>query len=195
MPENDLQQLFARLASPTALTQLVLIAVAALAGVVASHFARGLAARAASCRAARPGRRGLPKAPWSLPPAFTAMVMLLIGRGSLEFTDMTPTLIDIALQLAAALLIVRLALYLLRLALGPHSWVHRWETRLTFILWLLLGFSLLGWFDFVEIQPRRHGPGARQDTVHPVVSCSRESWWSPCSWWPPAWCRAPSRRA
>ena len=45
---------------------------------------------------------------------------------------------------------MRLALYLLRLALGAHRWLHRWETRLTLILWLLLGFSLLGWFDFIE---------------------------------------------
>jgi small-conductance mechanosensitive channel len=149
MPDNDLQQLFARLASPSSLAQLVLIAIAALAGVVASHFARAWHARSPLTGAATWQSRVAEGAVLAAP-AFTALVVLLVGRGLIEFTDMTPALLDVALQLAAALLIVRLALYLLRLALGPHRWLHRWETRLTIILWLLLGFSLLGWFDFIE---------------------------------------------
>jgi len=149
MPDNDLQQLFARLASATVLTQLVLIAVAVLAGLVAGHFARNWYTR-------REAQRGLS---WQTQvtegavvamPAFATIVLLLIGRGLLSFTTVTTTLVDIALQLAAALLLVRLLIYILRLALGPASWVVRWETRLTLVLWLLLGFSLLGWFDFVE---------------------------------------------
>ena len=149
MPDNDLQQLFARLASPYSLAQLVLIAVAALAGVLASHFARAWHARSA-LRDGTSWQSRVAEGAVLAAPAFTALVVLLVGRGLIELTDMTPALLDVALQLAAVLLIVRLALYLLRLALGPNRWVHRWETRLTLILWLLLGFSLLGWFDFVE---------------------------------------------
>ncbi|MEO8308650.1 MAG: mechanosensitive ion channel domain-containing protein [Pseudomonadota bacterium] len=149
MPDNELQQLFARLAAPAALAQLVVIALAALAGVMASHFARAWHARSA-LQAGSSWQARVAEAAVLAAPSFTALVALLVGRGLIELTDMLPTLLDIALQLAAALLIVRLALYLLRLALGPQRWLHRWEIRLTIILWLLLGFSLLGWFDFVE---------------------------------------------
>jgi small-conductance mechanosensitive channel len=149
MPDNDLQQLFARLASPSSLAQLVLIAVAALAGVMASHLARGWHARS-PLRGSSSWHALVAEGAVLAAPSFTALVVLLIGRGLIELTDMTPALLDVALQLAVALLIVRLALYLLRLALGPNRWLHRWESRLTIILWLLLGFSLLGWFDFVE---------------------------------------------
>ena len=149
MPDNDLQLLFARLTSPSALAQLVLIAVAALAGVIASHFARGWQSRS-PLRDVFTWQARVAEGAVLAAPSFSALVVLLIGRGVIELTDMQPGLLDVALQLAAALLIVRLALYLLRLALGAHRWLHRWETRLTIILWLLLGFSLLGWFDFIE---------------------------------------------
>jgi small-conductance mechanosensitive channel len=149
MPDNDLQLLFARLTSPSALAQLVLIAVAALAGVIASNFARAWHARS-PLRDNTSWQARVAEGAVLAAPSFTALVVLLLGRGVVELTDMKPALLDIALQLAAALLIVRLALYTLRLALGPNRWVHRWETRLTIILWLLLGFSLLGWFDFIE---------------------------------------------
>ena len=169
MPENDLQQLFARLASPTVLTQLVLIAVAVLAGLVAGHFARNWYTRREAQRG-RSWQTQVTEGAVVAMPAFATIVLLLIGRGLLGFTTVATTLVDIALQLAAALLLVRLLIYILRLALGPASWVVRWETRLTLVLWLLLGFSLLGWFDFVETQPRRHGPGAGQDAVHALVA-------------------------
>lgn len=166
MPDNELQQLFSRLTSPSTLTQLVLIAVAALAGVIASHFARDWQARS-PLRGGSSWQSRVAEGTVLAAPSFTALVVLLIGRGLVELTDLTLELLDIALQLTAALLIVRLALYLLRLALGPNSWVVRWETRLTLLLWLLLGFSLLGWFDFVESSLDRMDlvPGKAQFTL------------------------------
>ncbi len=149
MPDNDLQLLFARLTSPASLVQLVLIAVAALAGVVASHFARAWHARS-TLRDGISWQARVAEGAVLAAPSFSALVALLIGRGIAGFTNLKPGLLDIALQLAAALLIVRLGLYWLRVALGEHRWLHRWETRLTIILWLLLGFSLLGWLDFIE---------------------------------------------
>jgi small-conductance mechanosensitive channel len=45
---------------------------------------------------------------------------------------------------------VRLGVYLLRVMMGPESWIKAWENRITFVLWLALGFSLVGWLDKVE---------------------------------------------
>ena len=59
-------------------------------------------------------------------------------------------LVDIALQVTAALLAVRIGVHLLAMAMGPRSWVARKELRYTALLWLLLVFALLGWFDVIE---------------------------------------------
>jgi small-conductance mechanosensitive channel len=149
MPENGLQHLFSKLASAATLTESVIIAMAVLGGLVAGHFARTWFERRPLADA-RSWQACVTEGAVVLQTPFIALVLLLVGRALLSFTVFDPKLIDIALQLAAALLLVRLAIYLLRLALGPNSWVARWEFRLVTVLWLLLGFSLLGWFDFVE---------------------------------------------
>jgi small-conductance mechanosensitive channel len=149
MPENGLQQLFAKLASAATLTEMVIIAIAVLGGLMAAHFARAWFERS-PLAGARSWQARVTEGAVAVQAPFVALVLLLVGRALLSFTAFEPKLIDVALQLGAALLLVRLAIYLLRLALGPTSWVARWEFRLVTILWLLLGFSLLGWFDFVE---------------------------------------------
>jgi small-conductance mechanosensitive channel len=149
MPDNGLQQLFARLASPATLTQLVVIAVAVLVALAAGHFARLWRNRNTSPATASWQHRVTEGAVVALP-AFATLALLLSGRGLMSFTSFRPELIDIALQLAAALLFVRIGMYLLRLALGAHSWFARGEIKFTIVLWVLLGFTLLGWFDFVE---------------------------------------------
>jgi small-conductance mechanosensitive channel len=149
MPENGLQHLFSKLASAATLTESVIIAIAVLGGLMAGHFARTWFERG-PLTGARNWQGRVTEGAVVLQTPFVALVLLLIGRALLSFTTFDPKLIDIALQLAAALLLVRLAIYLLRLALGPDSWVVRWEFRLVTVLWLLLGFTLMGWFDFVE---------------------------------------------
>jgi small-conductance mechanosensitive channel len=34
--------------------------------------------------------------------------------------------------------------------MGPDSWMRTWESRITFVLWLTIGFSMVGWLDKVE---------------------------------------------
>jgi small-conductance mechanosensitive channel len=149
MPENGLQQLFAKLASAATLTEGVFIAVAVLGGLVAGHFARTWFERG-RLQGARSWQALATEGAVVVQTSFVALVLLLVGRALLSLTSFEPRLIDVALQLAAALLLVRVSIYLLRLALGPGSWVARWEIRLVTILWLLLGFTLMGWFDFIE---------------------------------------------
>jgi small-conductance mechanosensitive channel len=149
MPDSGLQLLFSRLASPAALTQLVVIALATLGALTSGHFARTWFNRKAAAPIA--GWQGkVTETCVVAMPAFATLILLLIGRSIVSVTGFVPALVDVALQIAAALLLVRLGIHLLRLALGPRSWVARFETRLTWMLWLLLSFTLLGWFDFIE---------------------------------------------
>jgi small-conductance mechanosensitive channel len=140
---------FDQLATPATLTELLIILCAAVAGLSAGHMAR-----AALVRSPLAGERSLlARVLRGLVAATTplvALAALLLARALLDFTAMAPRLIDVALQLAAALLAVRTGLYLLCLAMGPRSWIARWETRLSMALWVLLGFAWMGWFDFIE---------------------------------------------
>jgi len=143
------KEFFDRLASPDTLTQILIIAFAVVAGLVAHQFGRGALSRsplAGTGSALARVLRGLVVCAVPL----TALVVLLLARALLGAGAAEPELIDIALQLGVALLGVRALVYMLALALGPRSWIGKWEARLALLLWLLLAFALLGWFDFIE---------------------------------------------
>ena len=79
-----------------------------------------------------------------------ALVLLLIVRAVLATRALSTQVLDTALELVAALMLVRLGVFLLRLLLGDRTWFRAWEQRVTLILWLVIGFELVGWFDSIE---------------------------------------------
>jgi len=83
-------------------------------------------------------------------PVVVALAAMLAARTVIAALGSPATLLDIAMQLATALILVRLSIYLLRLALGPRSWLRAWETRLTLLVWLAISFQLVGWFDAIQ---------------------------------------------
>jgi len=83
-------------------------------------------------------------------PFLVALIVLLLVRAVLGLLGMHTDVMDTALRLVTALVIVRFGVYLLRLTLGPDTWLIAWENRITFMLWLLIGFELVGWFDLAE---------------------------------------------
>jgi small-conductance mechanosensitive channel len=48
-------------------------------------------------------------------------------------------------QLTALLLLIRVAIYVLRVSLGAHARIKGWGTAITFVVWLFLSLHLLGW--------------------------------------------------
>jgi small-conductance mechanosensitive channel len=85
-----------------------------------------------------------------LAPFLVALIVLLIVRATLAMLGTETTAVDTALQLTTALVLVRLGVYLLRVMMGPDSWIRTWESRITLVLWLTIGFSMVGWLDKVE---------------------------------------------
>jgi small-conductance mechanosensitive channel len=73
-------------------------------------------------------------------------------RQLLDRTVGPATLTQTLVVLAAGLVVARLLVYLLAKAMGARSWVARAQLRWTGVLWLLLTFTLLGWFDFIELK-------------------------------------------
>jgi small-conductance mechanosensitive channel len=83
-------------------------------------------------------------------PFLVALAALLVARTVVAGLGHPATLLDVSMQLVTALILVRLGVYLLRLAIGPRSWMRVWETRLTLLVWLLISFELVGWFGAIE---------------------------------------------
>jgi len=83
-------------------------------------------------------------------PFIVALIVLLVVRAALASIDAAAGVVDVALQLVTALVLVRIGVYLLRLLLGPESWFRAWEGRIAFIVWLLIGAELVGWFAVAE---------------------------------------------
>ena len=144
--------IFDRLTSPAVLAEFVAIVLAVLLAMITSHFVKRWHDR-------RGGRTVSSRPTWQvvllegcvvLAAYFIAVVALLIVRGLLVVAEMDVAMIDIALQLVAALLLVRLAVYVLGLLLGPNSWIRTWDDRITLVLWIAISFELLGWFDRIE---------------------------------------------
>ena len=103
------------------LAEIVAIVIATLIAVVArSCCAPGRSATATS--STRQGWRArVLEGTVLLAPLFFAMVVVLIVRGVLGTMSMHTAVVDTALQLVTALVLVRFGLYLLRLSLGSET--------------------------------------------------------------------------
>ena len=130
--------------------QLVLIGVVVVIGLLAAGYVRRWRARHLAAVPLRTLRTGLIEISLIEIPLVICLVLLLIVRTVVAAIGSPLILLDISLQLLTALILVRLALYLLRLALGPRSWLRTWETRLTLLVWLTISFELVGWFGAIE---------------------------------------------
>src|SRR5213082_1379986 len=140
-----------RLTSPP-----VLLAVLALivAGVIALLVARALRTRTARAAGSPP-----PPAHWLdrslrgaviLAPFLAALAVLLGSHVALAALGGSTEVIDGAVRIVGALVLVRLAVFALGLTLGPESWVGTRESRITLILWTVAAVAMLGWLDALE---------------------------------------------
>src|SRR5688572_25841624 len=146
MPEpSTLKSTVAALASPEVLAEIIAVVIAGLIALVCARLGRGWQQRRSALSEQVGFRARIREGMVLLTPFLVALVVMLLVRAVLDHLGMHTAVIDTALQLIAVLVAVRLVLYLLRVWLGRDSWLHSWETRLTFILWFLIGFELLGW--------------------------------------------------
>jgi small-conductance mechanosensitive channel len=147
MPDGTLESLFNKATAPALLTQVLLIAAIVLASLAVGHAARQWFRRGGYAAQAGWAPRVLEGAV-AAAPMFIALVLLLVARQMLRGAPVL--VIETALQLGTVLLLVRLLVYFAAVLMGPESWVRRWDIRLTLALWVLISFSVLGWFAFVE---------------------------------------------
>jgi len=128
---------------------IALIAAALLATALASYIKRWLRPLGARSDLSRWPRR-MVVVGMVVAPSFMAVVLILGLRTSFASFDLRYELIDVAMDLATVLLLVRLGVHMLSVSLGPNSWIRTWENKLTFIIWVAISFQVLGWFTGIE---------------------------------------------
>ncbi|HVY79412.1 MAG TPA: mechanosensitive ion channel domain-containing protein [Steroidobacteraceae bacterium] len=148
--DSALKTFFVRLTSPEILAEVIAIVIASMIAVAGAQVVKEWHKRHAEPDATSSGAGRLFEAGVLVAPFFLALIVLAIVRWTLGTLDMHVSVVNIALQLTIALILVRLVVYALRIALGTESWVANWENRLTFVLWLFVSFELLGWFNVAE---------------------------------------------
>jgi small-conductance mechanosensitive channel len=148
--DGALKSFFDRLISPEILAEVIAIAIAGMIAVAGAHAVKEWHKRHGPADTGGTGSGRFTEAGVQVAPFFLALIVLAIVRWTLGMANMHTAVVNIALQLTIALILVRLLVYVLRLSLGGESWVTGWENRLTFLLWLFVSFELLGWFNLAE---------------------------------------------
>ena len=137
----------------------VLLAVLAfgIALVVALWVARALRVRRAAAAAARTPHLldHTLEGAILVAPVLAALALLGAAHFVLGALGVPTQVVDGGARLLVALAAVRLAVYVLGLMLGPHSWVRARESRITLIVWLFVAVVALGWLDVVEASLNR----------------------------------------
>ncbi len=136
----------ATLQQPDTFLQLVVIAGALLLGWWAAIHAR-------SRITVSPDPENLPDRVRELlfigaPPALT-LVILAAADGLLHATGLQADMVDVAVQLIGLLLLIRVAIYVLRVSLGTRARLKGWGAAITGVIWVFLSLHLLGWGDEV----------------------------------------------
>ena len=141
---------FARLTDPPVLAQLFAVLIAVLVAIAAAGALRAWHRRRHGPAPGAGFAGQVVEVAYLLMPILIALALLAGVRVAFDALDMANLIVDRALQLAAALVLVRLGVYVLRQLLGENSWLKGWQNQLTIVIWVAVAFELLGWVERVE---------------------------------------------
>jgi small-conductance mechanosensitive channel len=144
------KQFFEQLTTPEIMAEVLALLMVALLAISLAHYIKNwLRPLSIKPESGRWSRRFV-VAGMVLAPSLLG-VLLVLGLRLLFGYYMLPTaLIDVAMDLATVLVLVRFGVHMLSVSLGPNSWIRTWELRLTFLIWTIISFQLLGWFGSIE---------------------------------------------
>ena len=145
-----MKQIFEQLTTPEVMAEVIALIMAGLLATALAHYIkRWLRPLAERSDAGRWTRRAV-IAGMVIAPSFMALVLILGLRALFASVGLRVELIDIAMDLATVLVLVRFGVHAFSVSLGPNSWVRSWELRLTLLLWIAISFQVLGWFLAIE---------------------------------------------
>jgi len=134
------------LAEPAALLQIAGIAIAVgLAWWVARLLRSSAPARGARLRPGLQGR--LAEALLIVSPLIVAMLLTAAFGGFLHAFKAKTGIVDLAISLIGLLLLIRLAVFVVRVSIGQRTQVQGWGNTIALVIWAFAALHLLGWFD------------------------------------------------
>src|ERR1700683_2901236 len=136
---------FLQLTLPDNLAEVIVIVAAVAAGFILAHVARRWQQSRARLTEAEEWQIHALDGAVAVAPMILTVVLLVLGRGAFSLLDIPTRAIDTIVQLATALVLVRIAVYLLGVLVGPQSWFRRWENRVTWVIAIVIAFELIGW--------------------------------------------------
>jgi len=142
-----LARLYHLLGNPQTLVQLAGVALALTLALLAGRAARKAFGRRAPSMS---WQASLLEALVVLTPILSALPLLLLAHAIYTSSAVPTAALDTALDLALAFLMVRVGVFLIGRLLGPLSWLHGWELRLTWLVWAVIALQLVGWYTAIE---------------------------------------------
>jgi small-conductance mechanosensitive channel len=133
-----------RLLLPDSLLQFAVIGGAILLGW---WIARLVRPRFASALAPDDLQGRLREITWVAAPFAITLLILATVDGLLHAAGVPARIVDVAVQLTALLLLIRAAVYVIRVSLGARARIKGWGTPISLIVWVFLSLHLLGWGD------------------------------------------------
>jgi len=85
------------------------------------------------------------EAAWIVAPMALTLLILAAADGLLHAVGMDARYVLTAVQLTGLLLLIRLAVYVLRVSLGAKARIKGWGTPITLVLWVFASLHFLGW--------------------------------------------------
>jgi len=82
-------------------------------------------------------------------PYVFALAVLGAARSLIAAATLDTALLDPALRLTGALIVIRLVVFALRRSVSPDNKLKRFENKLALAVWLLVAAQMLGWLDFI----------------------------------------------
>jgi small-conductance mechanosensitive channel len=145
-----LKKLFEQLTTPEVMAEALAVLMAALlATALAAYIKKWLRPLATRDGVSQWARRCV-VAGMVLAPSLLGVLLILGLRVLFSNFQLHTALIDVAMDLATVLVLVRFAVHGLSVSLGPNSWIRSWELQITFVLWAAISFQVLGWFEGIE---------------------------------------------
>ena len=136
----------ARLLAPANLPQIAVIAAALALGLwVARLLRQGIAPPDAPDDL----RGRLREVAWLGAPYAAVLLVLAAADGLMHALGTPAQVVNVAVQLGALLLLIRVVVYVLRVSMGARAQLKGWGTLITFLVWVFLSLHLLGWGDAV----------------------------------------------
>src|SRR5512143_3515174 len=85
------------------------------------------------------------EAAWIVAPMVLTLLILAAADGLLHAVGMESRYVLTAVQLTGLLLLIRLAVYVLRVSLGAKARIKGWGTPITLVVWVFASLHFLGW--------------------------------------------------